>query len=150
LTYIFRYPSTRPSNGLSQISLGVLVLEWLCDPDERMDLISRAFLLNTNIEHAALRGGTVDAASESQTKAAFGHFEGKLKPVRDYTGDGTREMPFRLKPHLQFISASYMLLEQMQIEWTDRQLDKDTSGSLCDCYEAADRQSWFLLEMPPV
>jgi hypothetical protein len=80
-------------------------LEWLCDPNERIDLIGGAFIVNTNIKHAASRGGTVAAASESQVKAAFGHFEGKLKPGRDYTGHGSRQIPFRLKPHLQFTSS---------------------------------------------
>jgi hypothetical protein len=138
----------RNGNPLVQIRLGVLVLERLCDPNERMDLIAQAFVLSTNIEHAAVRGGTAAAASEAQVKGAFGHFEGKLKPGRDYTGDGSREIPFCLRPHLQFHQASQMLLQQMHVEWTVRQLANDADGRLCDCYQAADREWWFIIIVP--
>lgn len=130
---------------LNLISLAVLVLERLCDPNERKDLIAQAFVLNTNIEHAAVRGGTAAAASEVQVKGAFGHFEGKLKSGRDYTGEGSRELPFRLRSHLQFHQASQILLQQMNVEWTHRQLKKGADGSFCDCYQAGEREWWFML-----
>jgi hypothetical protein len=137
-------------NGLSLAPLGVLVLEWLCDPNERMDLIAQAFILNTNIEHAASQGGTAAASSEAQVQGAFGHFDGKLKPGRDYTGDGSREKPFRFQPRLQFHQASYKLLQQLGIEFTGRQPIRVADGRFCDCYQAADREWWFILpEFPP-
>jgi hypothetical protein len=135
------------NNGelLNLIGLAVLVLEWLCDPNERKDLIAQAFVLNKNIEHAAVRGGTAAAASELQVKGAFGHFEGKLKSGRDYTGEGNREVPFRLRSHLQFHQASRILLQQMNVEWTHRQLKRGADGRFCDCYQAGDREWWFTL-----
>ena len=140
----------RSNNGLCQNPLGVLVLEWLCDPNERMDLHSRAFILNTNIEHAASRGGTAAASSEAQVQGAFGHFKGKLKAGKDYTGDGSQENPFRFRPHLQFLPASYRLLQQMDVEYTGRQLRRDAEGRFCDCYHAASREWWFSVpEVPP-
>jgi hypothetical protein len=117
-----------------------------------MNLNFEAGKLMINIEHAASRGGTEAATSESEVKGAFGHFEekAKLKPGRDYTGDGSEQKPFRLKPHLQFHLASYKLLQQLDIEYTGRQLRRDGDGRFYDVYQAAHREWWFILpEVPP-
>jgi hypothetical protein len=130
---------------------GVLVLEYLCDPDERMGLNAEAAKLMMNIEHAASRGGTVSASSDSEVKGAFGHFKGKLKAGRDYTGEGSQENPFRFRPHLQFHHASYKLLEQLGIEFTSRHLIRGADGRFCDCYQAVGKEWWFMLpEFSPV
>jgi hypothetical protein len=110
-----------------------------------MDLLAQALILNLKIEHAAERGGTAAAATEPQVKAAFGHYEGNLKLGRDYTGDGSREMPFCLRSSLQSIPASRMLLNQRGIKWTGRQMKSDAVGRLCDCYQAADQDWWFVI-----
>jgi hypothetical protein len=131
------------------IWLGLLLLEWLCDKNERWDLLAQAFVLHTNIEHAAARGGTAAATSEAQVKGAFGHFDGKLRFGRDFTGDGSQESPFEFRSHLQFHLASQKLLKQMEIEWTDRQPIKQSDGRWCDCYQATDREWWFIVPQIP-
>jgi hypothetical protein len=128
---------------------GLLLLEWLCDKNERWDLLAQAFILHTNIEHAAARGGTAAATSEAQVKGAFGHFDGMLKFGRDFTGDGSQGSPFEFRSHLQFHLASQKLLKQMEIEWTDRRPIKQSDSRWCDCYEAATRQWWFIIPQIP-
>ncbi len=135
--------------GRSDAALGILVLEWLCDRNERMDLAAQACMLIGTIEHASSRSGTAAASSEAQVQGAFGHFKGKLKEGRDYTGDGSREKPFCFRAHLQFHQASYRLLRQMNIEFTIRHLRRKADGQFYDCYQAADREWWFIVPGSP-
>lgn len=134
--------ATRHSSSLSALS--ILVLERLCDQNEQMDLIAPTAILITNFQHAAWRGGAATAASESEARNTFGHFEGKLKPGRDYTGDGSKGSPFRFRSHLQFHQASYKLLDQLGIENASRQL-KRTPDGFYDVYQTADRELWFFV-----
>jgi len=133
--------------GSSLDADSVLVLEWLCDRDERMDLQASAAILIMNFEHAASRGGAASVASDFEVKGAFDHFEGKLKPGRDYTGDGSREKPFRFRRHLQCHPASYKLLQQLGIEVTSQQLRRDADGQSYDVYQTDDREMVVLYSL---
>lgn len=131
------------------VALGVLVLERLTNPDETMDVVAPAFVLAHSIDHAASVGGSTSVRGEVQAKQAFGQFGGKLKLGRDYTGEGTREAPFRFRRHLSFHSTSYELLAQLGVTNPVRKLDRSMNGLLCDCYSADDREWWFEITGQP-
>jgi hypothetical protein len=124
--------------------LGVIVLERLASLDERLGVIAPAIDLVAAFDHVAALGGSSGMQKEIQLKQAFGVADGsKLKEDRDYTGVGTRHVPFRFRRHLQFRLASKALLNQLGVINAKRRLDNSADGKLCDCYIASDREWWF-------
>jgi hypothetical protein len=128
---------------LREIRLGVLVLEWTCDNDERMDQAVEAFILHTKLEHAAAQEGTAAAVSEAKVKGVFSFFGEGLKQGRDFTGEGTHEIPFKLHSHLQYHAACHELLRQLGVQYKIQELARDANGNWCDRFVDEDRDWWF-------
>lgn len=127
--------------------LGFLVLERLCNRDEEMDHLSAAFTQYARLEHASENGGTLAALDDTMARQIFGHFEGALTLGTDYSGHGTANSPFCIKPHLQFHLASYSLLRQMGGDPGEnaRTLEHSPAGYLCDRWSSSERDFWFRL-----
>ena len=129
----------------ASVNCGYFILERLCDPKADMDVLAPAAVLLRMIEHAISRDDNYLPESDSEAKARFSYFDGKLKPGRDYTGDGTRENPIFLKQYLEYYTASHALLQQLGVDKDDKKLLPDSSGRLCDCYQSPDREWWFVI-----
>lgn len=127
--------------------LGLFVLERLCNRDEEMDHFSDAFTQYARLEHAAEYGGMQAALDDTMARHIFGDFEEALVLGTDYSGHGTADSPFCIKPHLQFHSASYSLLRQMGGEpgQDTRALERSPAGYLCDRWSSPERDFWFRL-----
>jgi hypothetical protein len=138
----------KKGEGASLAGLSILVLERLCDLNAKMDVSAPAIILGMKFEHAASLGGAATLGSDTKVKAAFSHFEGKLKPGRDYTGDGSKGNPFCFQAHHNFHVASYKLLQQLGIENAERELIKE-GECFYDVYRLADNEWWFLIPSPP-
>ena len=123
----------------------LLVLERLCSRDEEMDHLALALRQSVQLDHAASFGGTPAAATDVMAKQTFGLIEGYLVQNIDYSGEGTRESPFKPGAHLQFHQVSYELLAQLGVDVADcpRVLDHDVAGRRCDRWQASDRDYWF-------
>ena len=138
----------KKGEGASLARLSIRVLEGLCDPSAKMDLIAPAITLGMKFEHAASLGGAATLGSDREVKGAFSHIEDKekLRPERDYKGDGSKENPFSFQRHLQFDVASYKLLKQrgIEIEKVEGELIKEGERFLY-VYRLADREWWFEL-----
>jgi hypothetical protein len=132
-------------------SLGLIVLERLCDRNEEMDHLSASLVQFVRLEHAGNVGGTTAATTDDMAQKAFGDFKGGLEPGVDYSGDGTAENPFRFGGHLQFHQASYALLEQLGIDLSQcrRELIHDGAERLYDRWHAPGRDFWFHVPIIP-
>ncbi|TPJ73054.1 hypothetical protein [Mesorhizobium sp. B2-7-1] len=110
-----------------------------------MDHLSAAAIASGRMEHAAAFGGTAAAATDRIAQQMFGHFQEAFLPSLDYSGDGTKEDPFSLEPHLEYYQASRALLMQLGVNPVEatRVLDHDASGQLCDKWHGPDREYWF-------
>jgi hypothetical protein len=87
-------------------SLGIIVLERLCEPDEAMDHIFSPAIVAANLNHAEQFGGTEQAATDRMAQQLLGRIEQPLVAGVDYNGLGTADDPFRIAAHLQFHAAS--------------------------------------------
>ena len=126
-------------------SLGVIVLERLCEPNEAMSPTFSAAILAANLDHAERFGGSERAATDQMARQVLGRIDQPLIAGVDYTGRGTERDPFRIAAHLQFHSASYALLEQLGVDLADSQraLTHDEDGNLFDRWQAKGREIWF-------
>jgi hypothetical protein len=134
--------ATRQTNHI-----GILVLERICNRDEKMDHLSLAFAQWARLNHAADFGGTQAAPDDAMARQVFGDFEGTLTFGTDYSGQGTADSPFYIETHLQFHPASYSLLRQMGGDpgKDKRTLECSSEGYLCDRWSTSDRDFWFRL-----
>jgi hypothetical protein len=125
--------------------IGLLVLERLCDRNEEMDHYSAAVAQTVRLLHAAAFGGTSIAATDAIAQKAFGLTKGQLVQSVDYSGEGTADSPFRLSPHIEFYTGSHSLLGQFGVDvgTCPHMIDRDTTGNLCDRWQAPHRDYWF-------
>jgi hypothetical protein len=125
--------------------VGLLVLERLSDWHEEMDHLSAAAMASVRMEHAGAFGGASAVATDRIAQQVFGHFDGAVIRGADYQGDGTKQCPFSLSPHLEYYRASYALLKQLGVDIgsSKRVLDHDARGNLCDRWYGSDREYWF-------
>jgi len=130
-------------------SIGMLVLERLCDGDEEMDHLATAFNLSAQLDHAANFGGTSAAETDIMAQQVFDPIRKELILEADYTGEGTADDPFQIGSHLQFYQASYKLLGQLGVDVANcpRGIEYSATGYLCDRWRAPDRDYWFLVKV---
>jgi hypothetical protein len=125
--------------------VGFLVLERLSDRGQEMDHLSAAARASTRLEHAAVFGGASAAPTDRIAQQVFGRPGEALMPGVDYSGNGTKEAPFILKPHLEYYYSSSALLVQLgfDISSSIRTIDHDLLGEFCDRWIGSDKEYWF-------
>jgi hypothetical protein len=127
---------------------GLMILDWICHTGEKKGYWFPALQIMISAKHAARQSGKVAPHDRRKTRQVMGDYEGRLKPGKDYTGDGTKASPILFREHLLHYSAIRYLLEQMNIEPAGPPvLDHDDHGNLCDRYSGQARDWWFAI--PP-
>jgi hypothetical protein len=129
--------------------LGVVVLERLCEPHEDMSPAVAAAIVAIQLTHAERFDASSHAATDLMAQQIFGRIDQPLVSGVDYFGEGTADDPFRIGAHLQFHTASFALLNQLGVdnERSQRQLSVDSTGRLCDRWQAPKRDYWFLANL---
>lgn len=123
--------------------LGICVLDWICDPQQRSEYLYPAARVVFAAQHAARHIGGFTNQDIKKKRLIMGHYEGQFKPTKDYTGDGTSASPIVFRKHLFYYTALQRFLEQMKISPDGRQPVLSDQGRWCDRYRETDREWWF-------
>lgn len=128
-----------------------MVLDRLCSRDDEASHHVAAARLMIQLEHAALAGGTMEAATDSEAARVLGFTEGKLVEGKDYQGNGRPDDPFRLAGHLLYYQWSKALLRQLGVcepESCMRHLGHGEDGLWLERWETEQGDFWFVVEVP--
>lgn len=122
---------------------GLNILDWVCDQRQRKEYLFPALQIVFIAQHAARHIGGGAGQDLKKARQAMGHYEGNLKPGKDYTGDGTRASSIVFREHLLYYVALKRFLDQMNIEPDRLQIASNDRGRWCEIYMGQGREWWF-------